>query len=189
MTGSTVSLRQSLISWSILLALLFSMVGFVLIPWWKQMADYEQTLSQNRALLQKYKSVLISRPALEARLKDPQNEVRMLNDYLKGKTAALAAAELQQKIKAIIGTVNGKLVSTQTLPVQDMAPASKVLVRVRMRSNTEALLNVLHGLESERPLLFVEKFTIRRYQRRRNRNPEELDIHFDLSGYMRQSDG
>ena len=184
--SASVSSRHCMLAWSILLLLLLFVAGAVLLPWWNQMTDLEVGTSRNLDLLHKHQSLLADRPALEARLNDPRSQARMNSDYLKGRTGALAAAELQQQIKGIVGTARGQLVSTQTLPVEESSPTSKITVRVRMRTDTDAMLKVLHSLESGKPLLFVENLTIRRYQRRRKQQGNQLDVNFDLSGYMRQ---
>jgi len=188
-SAPAVTTRQAVISWMILLGLLLLLASILLLPWWNWLNHYDAAKAQGLERLQGYNRLIRERAALEARLSDPMAQARMKADYLSPTTSALAAVELQQKIKAIVANGNGKLLSTQILPVQKRDPATRITVKVRIQGDASALLVVLHTLESDKPPLFVENLSVRKYQRRGARLGGQLDIRFDLSGYMRQVEG
>lgn len=189
MNTSSVTTRQSIISWVILLGLVLLVAVVVLMPWWSWMQDYELTKAKSLNRLHDYNDLIKDRGALETQLQDQSANLRLKEDYLSPTTVALAAVELQQKIKSIVANGNGKLLSTQILPVSENEPATKIAVKVRMQGDSSSLLIVLHALESDRPPLFVENLSVRQFQRRRTKLQGMLDIRFDLSGYMRKVEG
>ncbi len=128
------------------------------------------------------------------RLQDEINRLRAAetggNDFLAAAAPAIAAARLQNNLKAMIEESGGNLISTQALPGRDDEAYPRVTVKVRMQADMNALQAVLYQLMVNRPLLFTDNMMIQR----RNTAPGPrdsgaglLEVHFDVSGYIEEA--
>ena len=133
-----------------------------------------------------YRMLAAEEPAVRERLEAFKQRNQGSELYLKGETPTLAGAELQERVKSVVESSGGTLVSTQTLPEAEEEGLVRVSVKVRMRGDVEGVQRVIYGLETGRPLVFLENVLVRsRVVRRRGVvNVSELDISFDVTGYM-----
>lgn len=153
--------------------------------------DYRANIEQLQDRLQRLRRMLASRQALQEQIQQVRQNGVVNSYYLKQSSPTLAATDLQQKVKEIVESNGGSLVSTQILPVTKEGDFSKVAIRVAMTGDTETLQKLSYVLESARPLLFVDDLQIRtrqirQFNRRGNTDDTQvqLSIQFDLSGYM-----
>ena len=84
------------------------------------------------------------------------------SQYLPQTAPALAAAELQQRVRAVVEAAGGTLRSTQALPPVEEGSAVRVAVSVTLTGDTGNLEKILYDLESQTPLLFVITWKSRR---------------------------
>lgn len=106
--------------------------------------------------------------------------------FLKGTTAALAGAELQDLARGLIEANNGKLLSSQLLPHKDENGYRQVNATITMMANIQNLRQFLYALETRDPYLFVDNLTVRS-QVPSNFKPQpgiepELFVQFDVAG-------
>jgi general secretion pathway protein M len=136
--------------------------------------------------LTRYRMLAAEEPAVRERLEAFKQRNQGSELYLKGETPTLAGAELQERVKSVVESSGGTLVSTQTMPEAEEQGLVRVSVKVRMRADVEGVQKVLYGLETGRPLVFLENVLVRsRVVRRRGVvNISELDVSFDVTGYM-----
>jgi general secretion pathway protein M len=148
---------------------------------------YEEAIDQAEDRLQHYNNIIAHRDALKQRLEVIQRRRAAQDFYLEHNSPTLAAAELQEHVKRVVADSQGTLLSTQILPEKAEGQLVKVTVKVAMRGSTETLQKVFHTLEGGRPLLFLDEVFIRAYSLRRGRQTSvsEMEIRFDLSGYLR----
>ncbi len=176
-----------------LLGGLLLLTGLLVIwPWSAQYNAYDEEIAEQTSQLARFRNLATHRPDLEAELQQVGEAADRSRYYIRASTPAVGAAALQKQAKRIIDTHRGKLVSTQALPVQDDGKAVRIAIRVRMSIGPEALADVLHALEAGRPLLFIENLSIRARSARRGRQrrpstavASNLDVRYDLAGYMR----
>jgi general secretion pathway protein M len=177
-----------------LLLLTLLMAYFAIVqPVITKHAFYQENIASMQQRLQKYKQIIASRPALEAKLSQLQRKQAANAYYLEQQSAPLAATELRKWVKTVVELSGGVLMSTQSLPLLENELFPRVGINVRMSGKTETLQKVLHDLESRRPLLFVDHLQVSSRQIRR-RSPRDrrtiieetqLTISFELYGYMR----
>jgi general secretion pathway protein M len=184
------SRQRCLRSLAILVAVLIILLGSLLVPWWEKMAFYDDRIEQMATRIGKYESMLARKPLLEAELQGLQRLQNRTNYHLSAGTPALAAADLQQRVKRAVEGNGGRLVSTQNLTDPKDEKLVEVVIRVRMNGDVGSVARVLYELESGKPLLLVDNLTIRsskRYRGRgRNRKVEfHQDTHFDLIGFLK----
>ena len=174
-----------------LLLLVITLVGAIgLVPWWNNMRLYDEQSNGYTQQLHRYRAMTERGPALQAELDTVGQQLGLSEYYINATTSALAAAELQKKVKGVVEQAGGKLVSTQNIASTVQEDSDRIAVRVRMNGGVDILADVLHNLEGGRPLLFVENLSIRSNKRvrgrRGNRTTEfSLDTTFDLVGFLR----
>jgi general secretion pathway protein M len=110
--------------------------------------------------------------------------------FLQSPTESLAAAELQSRIKSSVEAAHGDLRSTQILPGREDGGFRRVAIRGQIVVDMAALQRMFYELEASAPFLFLDNVEIRARAGSRAKaqgeNPE-LDVRFDLSGYLRRA--
>ncbi len=95
--------------------------------------------------------------ALVTELLQPPNYQRF---YYVGESDALIAAQLQARLRATLGRHAAELRSMQNLEPKQQPHFTLLGVRVQWRGDTQAVRRVLHELQSQPPLLFIEQLTL-----------------------------
>jgi general secretion pathway protein M len=186
------SLPSRLLAVALLLVAVLALVQLLVLP---VLAAYRETaasIEQSQTLLQRYRALAAQRPQLEEELAAQQKAEVASVAYLEGTSEALAAAALQDQVRAIITRAGGDLRSTQILPVEPAGPESSVRrasLRLQLAVDVDGLQQLLYELETSEPYLFVEDLNIRERSLRRLRDEDDqapvLDVSLEVSGYMR----
>jgi general secretion pathway protein M len=104
--------------------------------------------------------------------------------FLEGATAALAAAELQARIKQLTEDAGGALTSTQASAPREEEGFTRVGVRANMTGTVNTLRKVLHAVESSRPYLLVSTLNIN-VDRGKQAQTGQLRVDLEVYGYLR----
>jgi general secretion pathway protein M len=186
----------SLLSRTLALVLLaLALLGgfrLVVAPLVAAFQDNASRIEQAEALLQRYLALAEQRQAMSERLATQQELAASAAGYLQGPSDALAAAQLQDRVKSVIEGAGGELRSTQILPavvIDGDAGIRRAALRVQFAVTIEGLAETLYELESGQPYLLIDQLSVReqRARRRRSDEPEteaSLDISLELSGYL-----
>jgi general secretion pathway protein M len=166
---------------------------FVVAPVIAAYRDAGVAIAQAQRLLQSYRERAEQRPQLAQLLAAEEERAASVTGYLAAIDDALAAAELQDRVKGVVEAAGGELRSAQSLkvePVDAIEGVRRAGLKVRFSADVESLGTILYDLETGEPYLFVDGLSIRepRRQRRRGNDPEEapqLDVMVDLYGYVR----
>ena len=151
-------------------------------------AEHDRTIEQSRDLLSRHMRIAHERQQLEAQLTALRETQSTSGRLIEGDSVELAAAGVQNKLKALADANGAELKSTQILPAEDSEAFRRVAVRVTMMADTEAAQAVFHALETATPYLFLDRLDLRgpkRRSRRKNKNQGILQVRFDVFGYMR----
>jgi general secretion pathway protein M len=174
----------------LLMAVIGSAYLFVVPPILANYSDNKAAIADARGLLGRYQHLAAARPELEAQIAQLEQGRGAQGTYLTGSTDALAAAELQNRVKGIIDANGGKLRSIQSVAGKADGDFQPVTIRVQLVAPIAALQSTLYQLESTKPYLFLGNVDVSaRRARRRTRNaPAEtadpqLTVRFDLYGY------
>ena len=155
---------------------------------------YDELINGMSDQLAVYKRVAQNSQQYQDRFQRLLSQQRQDRRYLKSNTESLATAELQSVVKQVIAANQGEILSTQVTPTTEEQGFKRVSIRIRMKSTLEDSVKIFHTLETKKPYLFIEQVTIRSRQVSRRRLPSskaieeaisQLDIDFQLSGYMR----
>lgn len=107
-------------------------------------------------------------------------------------TEALASAELQNIVKTAVADAGGQLTSTQGLPGRMTDGFLREAVKVRMTGSMEALVSVLHTIETAIPVLIVDQLDINPVRGTRNRKTnkvepsDQLNVSFQVVSFLRR---
>ena len=175
--------------------LLLAIVGaLTVVPVWRMSTDYDERIAEVQRQLQRFAIQAGQQDRLRADLRRLQASGAGGRYYLNGTTAALAAADLQRVVKRVVTANKGNLTSTQVVPTDD-GEVRRVVLRVRMRGDINAVQRAFHALETGQPYLFLDNVKVRPWGGNRGRrraavqNATQLDVNFDLMGYLMSDAG
>lgn len=175
---------------AILLTLVTLLLVGIVMPLQKQFADYDTSIEQLEFRLGKLRQIA----RLQVPLKNQLKQLQVINDksrdLIKGKSEALAGANLQELSKEVLRSTGSRLESSQMLPVIIEDKLQRITIRIQFSATIATLQRVLYTLESSRPLLFIEEIAIktgqtRRTQQRSNNIATPLEVTLDLFGYQK----
>lgn len=182
----------------ILLAVALLLIYLLFFHWFvMRHVDYAATIDDLQDRLGNIQVRVAQQPELEQRLADLRSDRQDDAMFIQEGNFDTAAAQLTRRLKDIISTQaenaqKCQVVSNQNMRPRDRERFEKVVVKVRMRCTLPDFVKVLGELENGLPLVFIDNLNI--YQqvvipsaRRRNLSPENLDIRFDMQGYLRSS--
>jgi general secretion pathway protein M len=155
--------------------------------------DGQSRIEQAKELLQRYEALAEQRSLLADRLAEQQERAASAAGYLTGPSDALAAAELQDRVKSVVEGAGGELRSTQILPAEELEADldfRRTTLRVHFVVTIEGLEETLHELETGQPYLIIDDVTVRQERARRRRSQPQgqprLDVSLELFGYVRE---
>jgi len=185
---------KCLLVWLLVLGLLAGVVAGIGLPWWAKMQFYDKVIDQSAERIARYQRLIESKPMLNKAFDDLRRQLTKSGQFIQGGSPELAAAELQTKVKQIVGRAGGKLVSTQNLGEAGEGGLRRIDIKVRMKGDVAALAKVLYELAQAKPRMEVREISVRSRRtvkgRRQNRvEGYELDVTFGVSGYLLEAKG
>ena len=182
-----------------LLVLLVGGVFAVLVDqvWMARYHFYRDRLEDQQGQLERLERMAASREPIQQLIAQIQQDHQAATQYLPQSAPALAAADLQQRVRAVVEAAGGTLQSTQSLPPVEEGNAMKVTVRASMMGDPDSLPEILHGLESQTPLLFVDNLQVSARPTRvrlpngrfANHTQTQLHVQFEVAGYLPKAGG
>ncbi len=171
---------------AILAVLVLALLTAAILPVWLLHRHYDSHLRDMARQRQTYTALNDSRPMM-------MNAVEILKArdtrkfFLKGATAALASAELQDVVKTAVESNGGRVMTTQAINHKDDGSYRQVSTMVAMSVNIQSLRRILHTLESREPYLFVDTLSVRStvpsgFRPTPGFEPEMI-VQIDVSGY------
>jgi general secretion pathway protein M len=169
-------------------------VAAIVLPALLMNRHFDERIEAMQDQLEVYQRVARHSDQYQAKYQQLQRARQQDRRYLQSDTESLATAELQRIVKQMIAGNHGEILSTQVMQTTEEQGFARVSIRIRMKSGLEEMVKIFHAMESRKPYLFVEDVIIRSRQVARRRLPSnkaieeamaQLDIDFQLSGYMR----
>ena len=158
----------------------------VATPLWLLNRRYDVAIEDAATRLVRYSRIAGMREGLQKKVV----EVKSLSDtrhFLRSASPALAAVELQELVNSVLDANGGKLNSIQILPHKDEGLYRQIALTLQFTAPLSALKAMLYKLESARPYLFINNFSVRSsagfVPRTTLATEPELTIQFDLTGY------
>ena len=135
--------------------------AWVINPIGARFAEYNDSIDNSRQLLSRYSHLARQRPILEAALDDLVENEHYRDLVLAGSSVDLMGAALQKQMTEVISRYGGQVRSTQLLADEVEGNFQRIKIRVNMTSDMESLFEVLHAIESAKPLLFLDNVYIK----------------------------
>jgi len=178
-----------------ILVIALLLVYLLLFHWFVlRHVEYADEIDELRSQLVRFQTVASQREALQLQLSEirsSQNDEGLFFEY---PSFDEAAAALSGNIGDMVRTQadeSCQIVSRQPVRPRVQERFEKVTVNVRMRCNAEDFLQVLYSMETGMPLMLVDDLNVirPRTSSRARRQPAEsqgeLDIRFNVSGYLK----
>lgn len=185
----TMAMVSRLTAASILVVLVTIVSLLIVHPLWLAYRDNDEAILENNKLLARYQNLAAERTHLQSQLDQLLDHQAEQGYVLTGSTDALAAAELQDRVKSVIAESGGSVRSIQILPAADDGKFRRVAIRLQMTTGTAAFFEVAYALETTLPLLFLDNVDVQsRVVRAMADKPAPepvLNITLDLYGYRR----
>lgn len=175
-----------------LLLLVVTVVVFaVLVPLVSTELAYHEEKNDLLFRLQRQQTIAGRETQVKERLELVKQQFLEQGYFSTSSTEALASAELQNIVKTAVADAGGQLTSTQGLPGKLTDGFFRVAVKVRMTGTTEALVGVLHTIESAVPVLLIDQLDINPVRGVRNRKTNKIDpsdqlnVSFEVVSFLR----
>lgn len=178
--------QRQLLAVAILALVIFTIIMLTIVPLWAMNRHYANNIDELDNRLQILQRAVSASDGLRTQHEQLKRSLAGNRHYLQGNSDALAAANLQSTVKRLASARSMEVLSTQILPSKEEAGFTRVALKVRMRGTLDNTVQLMHGLETGQPYLFLDNVTIRSYSRRRAGNAagQLLNVDFDLIGYM-----
>jgi len=154
-------LLSRLLALALLAGLLAAGYLFAVVPVQAAFDRVEASIADLRYQLARYTQIAAARPPLEKQMAELEERKPLEGDLVAGTNAALAAATMQELLKAVVTENGGELVSAQALEAEPAGDLERVAMKIELKGDIEALHAILHRIESGKPVLFVDHLELR----------------------------
>jgi len=166
-------------------------VRVLIVPIWSAYIGNRDAIARIEDSIARYSRLSAQVDGLRSAVGELQQSDDLARFVLAQESEPLAAADLQERVKAVVTSSAGTLTSTQVLPTKPEQGFKRIILNVRMAVSTDALQRVLYELENDLPYLLVDDIVIlsraARKRRRTTQAVDLLDVRFNLYGYMRDA--
>ncbi len=178
---------QRILAVAILALLLALLWRSALQPAWHQWTNGAEQIDELRANISRFRAMATSRDQFEEALIEVRSRSGVDDALMKFSSVTLAAARLQQNVKSLVEGAGGSVVSSQPTDAPDTGPFARVQLSVRLLVSIAALQQVMHAIESQRPMVIIEEVLVLSRSRRNTRrrvNNDTLDVRMSVVGFV-----
>lgn len=173
---------------TILVVCVVLLLSLVVYPVAAQYRLQAREIAMKSEQLVRYQALAADHDRLKQQLTRLSRQSPAADYYVSGVTPALAAAMMQKHLEQLVESSGGELISTQILADKDAPATPNASLKVHVKADMDTCLKIVYGLESGRPMLFLDNvFIFVRPLRRRGQSKIltfELDMQFDITGYL-----
>lgn len=188
MAMSMISVWKGRIAASLILIVLVGAAYLLLIaPFLTEYGETQQAVTEARDMLTHFRRLAGVEAGLRQQATELQNRQSSTGVYLTKGSDALAAVEIQDRVKGIVQANGGAVRSVQAMSGQADGEFRRVTVRLQMAGTIGLLYRTLYQLEAEKPALFVDNIDIQgRSFGKSDGNATDviLTVSFDVFGYL-----
>lgn len=187
MTSKLTHWQHGLLSTSILMTLIVSFYLVLIQPALTIKAENNKRIDDLTFQLSKFAHAKTEIAQLNNEIEIISKSDMNKGNFLKGDVPAIIAANLQKKMKTIVESNGGNLVSTHAITGNEDGVYPRVTIKVHMQVDMNVLQAVLFNLTTNKPLLFTGNLLIQRQytsSKRQNKNAGLIEVRFDVTGYL-----
>ncbi|MGE0385514.1 MAG: type II secretion system protein GspM [Gammaproteobacteria bacterium] len=156
-----VPVRQRALAAALLVTLLACAWVLLFQPWLLRFNTLRADLADAGFRLERYREAARQREELSAQLARVRADRTDQAVFVAGANPALAAAALQRHIRGLAQHHGAQIRSTQTLAPARVEGATRVTVKIALRTGMEALTRLLYAVETGTPYVIIQGLDIR----------------------------
>jgi general secretion pathway protein M len=146
-----------------------------------------EDVQHSLALLGRYEALAEARPQVQAELQAMQQRNATMSGLVEGNSAALAAAQVQSDVKAIVERNGGAVLSSQNMPSSLSDNFEKIEIQYDLTVPPGGLKNVIYQIETHSPYLFLDSVNMRMPENWGLQDPgaavPAMEVQFLVRGY------
>jgi general secretion pathway protein M len=149
--------------------------------------EHRESIVRSQEMLAKYRELDSTRAQIDSSLQKLHAAQATEERLLKGGSAQLVGAKLQNRLKELVEENGGTLTSMQVIPVREEQGFQRISMAVTLTATIETLQHILYAIEDQSPYLFIEDLdllTNRGFTEVSEEAPRDLQVHFEVFGYM-----
>ncbi len=179
--------RQRVLALVLLLLAVAAVLAVVLLPVLLLHRHYDDALADLSQRLATYRRVAAQAPEYSNALATmKERDARRF--YLRNTAPNLAAAELQEQVRAAIEGNGGRISTSQNQSPRDDGRFKQIIVSVQFFATTPNLQKILNAIETQQPYLTVDNLTLRPLNAFRGFRPPpgkepEINVQLDVSAF------
>ena len=179
--------RQRALALALLLLAVAAVLAVVLLPVVLLHRHYDDALESLSQRLATYRRVAAQAPEYRKALATmKERDARRF--YLRNTAPNLAAAELQEQVRAAIEGNGGRISTSQNQSPRDDGRFKQIVVSVQFFATTPNLQKILNAIETQQPYLTVDNLTLRPLNAFRGFRPApgqepEINVQLDVSAF------
>lgn len=182
--------KSSYVAIALLLAFFLALGAATAAPYW-QIWGLERTISEKRKSLPELRAEISKENALKKEHTDLTTLGQDKSLLLEGDKTGVAGANLQSLVNSLVTANGGTVSSIQILPPKEDGNLTRISVSMSISIGTDGLRDIVYGLESGTPLIFIDDIIVRAVHDD-FRPPEPhyigpLDVTLQVSGFAIQT--
>ena len=179
--------RQRLIALGGLAVAIAAIWFAVISPIADAFADQGTRIGDLQQQLTAYDARIAIRPAVEMRLAELKQHEASSTGLIAGKSAELAAANIQNQMKAIVEGVSGQVQSAQNLPPVTAGGFERIEIQYDATVPMTRLKDLAYRVETSVPFLFLDGVDLRAPENWQGTgmpmDPPAMQVHWTVRGY------
>lgn len=171
--------QNRMLALSILLLGVVAIFSLIAIPAWVFHSRYDQAIADYQDKVIRFRRFAEQGPLIQAEI----DKVKSLNTkrfFMKSNNPALAASEMQELVRQFIESRRGKLMSMQILPPKEEGRYRRIGLVVQANVTALALQQILYGIDTREPYVFIDVMSVRAGQGRLYRPLPGVEPEFTL---------
>jgi len=162
-------------------ALIFAVLG----PAIAMRHDFSEELATAREQQARFTAAIADATAAAAELETRAESVD-LSAFFTADTNVLAAADLQNQLRTLIGERRGTVSSMNVVPTTEEGLFPPIGVTAILQCSIDCLMEILYAVETQSPALFVDELSVQSLHQPGRVLPTrdvELEIRLTVTGY------
>jgi hypothetical protein len=179
--------RGRLLALSVLMGVFLAAWFLFVMPIAGAFADQSDGMDRSKRLIAAYQTEIASRKSLELQLSLIKQQETVSAGLIDGKNADLAAANMQNLVKAVIDSEQGQVHSAQNLPSSFFDGFERIAIQYDVSLPLNRLKDTAYRLETQLPYLFLDSIDIHMTEAWQSEgaanDPPPLQVRWTVHGY------
>jgi general secretion pathway protein M len=153
--------RQRLLALVLLLGAVALAVLFVVLPLLEASRQHGERMGLLRRQAQAMEAMIDARERFEAAVAALEANTALQSLTVSADGPAIAGAQVQGQLTQILSAAGAMVTSAQVLPEEPAGPLTRIRMQMAAETDMGGLVKILHGVATARPLLTVERLSVR----------------------------